>query len=143
MRLIVRLAVAVLCVTGAAGCASHPARGGAASLESWNENHPEAARELCGWASAHSQAATRLFEWEGTHPERAREFVDWAVIHPHQGLDTFVSEHPRWSDFDFITETHRPAATAFIAWARHHPEAAQALVNHPGGLKWAARHQSC
>lgn len=146
MRWSLKLAVAVLSVVGAAGCAStassHP-KSAAASLETWNENHPEAARELCAWANAHPQAATRLFDWEGTHEARAHEFVDWAVVHPHQGLDTFVSEHPRWDEFDFVTETHRPAANAFIAWARRHPEAAQALMNHPGGLKWAARHQSC
>jgi hypothetical protein len=35
---------------------------------------------------------------------------------------------------------HQPAANAFMGWCRHHPEAAEKLMSHPGGLNWAGHH---
>jgi hypothetical protein len=52
----------------------------------------------------------------------------------------FVVGHRNWEYFDKISESHRPAAEAFLAWARRHPEAAEDLVGHPGGLAWAGDH---
>ncbi|MGZ3459584.1 MAG: hypothetical protein ACXU86_13910 [Archangium sp.] len=142
MRHLVGVATAVVLALGATGCAHHQPVS-PAGIEQWNANHPEASRELCVWVSGHPDAARRLFDWEAHHPDGAHEFVSWAITHPGEGIGAFVSAHPHWSDFDFITETHRPAANAFIAWCRRHPRAAEALMNHPGGLEWAARHGGC
>lgn len=142
MRHVFGIAAVVLLVLGGTGCA-HKERVSPAGIEKWNANHPEAARELCAWAGNHPDAARRLFDWDAHHPDRAHDFVSWAITHPNEGIDAFVSSHPRWTDFDFISETHRPAANAFIAWCRRHPRAAEALMNHPGSLEWAARNGGC
>jgi len=128
------LAVAAACVTVA------PAGGG---IGEWNARHPQAARELCAWVQNHPDAARRFFEWDGHHYERSHEFVTWAITHPAEGIDAFVAQHPGWGNFDVMAETHRPAANAFIAWCRRHPQAAEDLMNHPNGLEWAGRHLAC
>ena len=52
----------------------------------------------------------------------------------------FVATHRGWPVFDEIMERHRPAAETFMAWSRRHPQAAEALMNHPHGLEWAGHH---
>jgi hypothetical protein len=121
------------------GCATGPApaRGG---MERWGETHPAASQELGVWVQTHPDAAARFFEWDGHHPERAHEFVTWSIYHPAQPIEGFVATHPGWQYFDQIVLHHRPAADAFMAWCRRHPQAAEALMNHPGGLDWAGHH---
>ena len=115
----------------------YPSEGG---IERWADNHPEAAADLGNWVKNHPQAARRFFEWDGTHPERSKMFVTWAITHPAEGVGVFIKEHPGWPIFDEIMERHFPAAQAFVFWCRHHPEAAEALMNHPRGLQWAGNH---
>ena len=124
-----------------AGCAHAPR--GDVQLSQWNAKHPEAARELCTWVSNHPEAANRFFEWESSHPERSREFVDWTIGHPAEGINAFVATHPGWSEWDWISETHHPAANAFMAWVRRHPRPAEDFVRHPAGERWAAQHLGC
>lgn len=148
MRRLVVLFAAVVSLAGATGCVAHtapppPANPGQAQMGEWNANHPEAAGELCVWVRNHPDAAHRFFEWGGHHPAKAQEFVTWTLTHPNRGIDGFVSEHPGWGNFDFMTETHHPAANAFMGWARRHPQAAEALTNHPRGLVWAGNHLGC
>jgi hypothetical protein len=120
------------------GCAHQPR--GEASIESWSNHHPEASEELGQWVRAHPAAAQRFFEWDSHHPERAHEFVTWTIYHPGQPIDAFVATHPGWPIFDDIAVHHRPAADSFMAWCRRHPQAAEALMSHPGGLHWAGNH---
>ena len=109
-------------------------------LEQWQKNHPEASRELGEWVKAHPEAAQLFFEWDGHHPERSKEFVTWAINHPADNIDVFVLSHKGWPYFDKIMENHRPAAEAFMAWARKHKEAAEGLMRHSKGLEWAGHH---
>ncbi len=129
-------------VTLLAGCAHH-GPSGEQQMATWNARHPEAARELCGWVQQHPDASAHFFEWDANHPERAREFVYWTVEHPAEGINVFVAAHPGWSEWDWISETHHPAANAFMAWVRRRPNAARDLVNHPAGERWAAHHFGC
>jgi hypothetical protein len=133
-RLIVALASSLLL----AACAHTPH--GEASLETWSGNHPQASEELGVWVRNHPQAAAQFFEWDAHNPERAHEFVTWTITHPGQPIDVFVATHPGWPYFDRIAMSHRPGADAFMAWCRRHPNAAEALMNHPGGLAWAGHH---
>jgi hypothetical protein len=128
------------------GCVVRAAPGpapSAASIEQWNVNHPEAARDLCAWVRTHPDAAHQFFEWDAHHPDRSHEFVTWAITHPGENIDWFVQQHPGWQTFDVMTETHRPAANSFIVWCRRHPRAAEALMDHPRGLEWAGNHLAC
>jgi len=109
-------------------------------LEQWQKNHPEASKELGDWVKAHPEAAEKFFEWDGHHPERSKEFVTWTINHPTDNIDVFALEHKGWQGFDKIMEHHRPAAEAFMAWARKHHDAAEKLMSHSGGLKWAGDH---
>jgi hypothetical protein len=109
-------------------------------LDLWSKRHPEASRELGEWVRQHPQAAKLMFEWDGTHPARSKEFVTWAIAFPAQPIETFIQTHPGWPVFDQIVGTHRPAANAFMGWCRRHPPAAETLMNHPGGLRWAGDH---
>jgi len=111
-----------------------------AGLEHWQHRHPEASRELGDWVRAHPNAAERFFTWDGQHPARAKAFVTWTIAHPRLGIDAFVVEHRGWPIFDDIVLHHRPGAEAFMDWTRRHPRAAEALMNHPGGLAWAGEH---
>jgi len=120
------------------GCAHDPpARAG---MDQWSANHPQASQELGTWVQTHPEAAARFFEWDGHHPERAHELVTWSIYHPAQPIEGFVATHPGWQYFDQIALHHRPAADAFMAWCRRHAQAAEALMNHPGGLNWAGHH---
>lgn len=109
-------------------------------LKMWQRNHPEASRELGDWVRNHPAAAERFFTWDGRHPARSKEFVTWTILHPGENIDVFVLSHRGWPIFDEIMERHRPGAEAFMAWARRHPRAAEALMNHPRGLEWAGHH---
>jgi hypothetical protein len=137
-----------LALAFALGCAHDPPPAAAAApppatptgLEQWSANHPEASRELGEWVRTHPDAAARLFEWDGHHPEKSKLFVTWALTHPAMTIDAFAAEHPGWPVFDQIIERHRPAAETFLLWCRRHPPAAEALMNHSGGLDWAGRH---
>jgi hypothetical protein len=113
---------------------------GPAGIEMWDRNHPEASRELGVWAREHRDAARKFFEWDGHHPERSHEFVTWAINHPGEGIRAFAATHPRWEYFDDIARDHVPAANEFMGWCRRHPQAAEALMNHPRGLEWAGHH---
>lgn len=109
-------------------------------LDMWSKNHPQASVELGNWVRNHPQAARLFFEWDGTHPVRSREFVTWAIRHPVAPIQAFISTHPGWPLFDEIVASHRPAANTFMDWCRRHPQAAEALMFHPGGLRWAGEH---
>jgi hypothetical protein len=120
------------------GCAHHPS--GEAGIEVWANNHPQAAQQLGVWVQQHPDAASQFFEWDARHPDRAHEFVTWTIYHPTLYIDAFMALHPGWPYFDNIAAHHRPAADAFMAWCRRHPQAAESLMNHPGGLYWAGHH---
>ena len=128
------LAAALLLLPAASTRAEPP------GLDLWSKNHPQASRELGRWVKNHPQAARLMFEWDGTHPERSREFVGWTVAHPAQPVGTFIALHPDWPGFNAIAQGHRPALNAFMAWSRRHPPAAEALMAHPAGLRWAGEH---
>jgi hypothetical protein len=133
----------VACGSSAPPAASPPAHAeppGEAGLETWERNHPEASRELGDWVKAHPEAAHLFFDWDGHHPHKSKEFVAWTLAHPGDDIDVFVLSHPKWEYFDKINETHRPAAQSFMAWCRHHPKAAEALMHHERGLEWAGHH---
>jgi hypothetical protein len=111
-----------------------------AGLDQWSRNHPQASRELGSWVQNHPDAARQMFEWDGTHPERSKEFVTWAIVNPGAPIQAFIETHRGWPLFDQIVATHRPAANAFLGWCRRHPPAAEALMSHSGGLRWAGEH---
>lgn len=137
-----------LSLAAAVGCAAPrpvpapPVQAAAAEgMEVWAQNHPEASRELGAWVKRHPRAAHRMFDWDGHHHDQAKHFVTWTIRHPKQNLDDFALEHGgRWEEFDAILEGHRPAALEFMTWCRQHGPAAEALMNHPGGLEWAGHH---
>jgi hypothetical protein len=130
--------MAVVSAVMIAGCAHEPPA--QAGMEQWSNNHPAASQELGVWVQTHPQAAARFFEWDGHHPQRAHEFVTWTIYHPAQPIEGFVATHPGWQYFDQIALNHRAGADAFMAWCRRHAQAAEALMNHPGGLNWAGHH---
>jgi hypothetical protein len=136
MRTLVFLTIAA---TITIGCATAPATR-QEGIEQWADRHPEASRELGEWVRVHPQAAARFFEWDGHHPEKSHDFVTWTISNPGAGLDAFVLTHRGWPVFDQIMERHRPAAEGFMQWARRHPQAAESLMSHPGGLDWAGHH---
>jgi len=143
MKRVALLAVVSLSLSGCVVREAAPLPRGEAGLAGWNARHPEAARDLCRWAAGHQDAARKFFDWEAKHPGKTEVLVVWTVEHPNRGIDAFVADHPRWDGFDWMTETHHPAANAFMAWIRQHPEAARDLAHHPGGLEYASRAQSC
>ena len=110
------------------------------AIERWADNNPEAAAELGSWVKYHPQAARRFFEWDGTHPDQSKIFVFWAISHSRESIDVFAVQHADWPYFNELIERHRPAAKAFINWCRHHTQASEELINHPGGLQWAGNH---
>jgi hypothetical protein len=141
---VVAVLVALLVIQGCAATVTPPPAVAIppreAAIERWADNHPEAASDLGNWVKNHPQAARKFFEWDSTHPDRSKLFVIWAITHPVEEIDVFVEQHHGWQYFDEIMERHRPAAQTFIAWCRKHPRAAEALMNHPGGLQWAGNH---
>ncbi len=143
------LTASALLVVGSIACATPrpvpppaPMQSGAeVGMEMWAQNHPEASRELGEWVKRHPNAAHLFFDWDGHHHDRAKHFVTWTIKHPNQNLDDFALEHSeRWEYLDQIMASHRPAANEFMNWCRQHHEAAEALMNHPGGLEWAGHH---
>jgi hypothetical protein len=134
------LATAALLALSLAACATPPPPRQQAGIEEWSQHHPAASQELGAWVQQYPDAASLFFEWDGHHPERAREFVTWTIYHPGQPIEGFVVTHPGWQYFDRISSTHRAAADVFMAWCRRRPQAAEALMNHPGGLNWAGTH---
>jgi len=147
MRLLAGVVTFTVLSSFAVGCAGQTpppnTNRRAEALAAWNTEHPQAATELCTWAKNHPEAASRFFDWAGHHREHSQEFVGWTLAHPNKHIDAFVTEHPRWGDFDWIAETHHPAANAFMDWVRRHPEAAEALMSHPGALVYASKSMSC
>lgn len=129
--------IAVTALIALLGLLPAMARAEPEGIERWQKNHPEASRELGEWVRVHPEAAQKFFDWDGHHPERSKEFVSWTVHHPGDNLDVFVLSHRGWPMFDEIMEKHRPAAEAFMGWARRHGPAAEALMTHPRGLEWA------
>jgi hypothetical protein len=109
-------------------------------MEAWEHNHPEASHALAKWVKEHPDAANKFFEWDARHTERAHAFVTWSITHPGEGPRKFAETHPDWEMFDEIMRDHLPAARSFMEWCRHFPDAAEALMNHPGGLAWAGHH---
>lgn len=143
MKRLLFCAIACAIAAVSTSCAtSRPAQSPAA-LERWNVNHPQAASDLCRWVSNHPNAAPAFFEWDSNHPQKSQELVLWTLAHQNQGIDAFVAAHPGWNKFDWMSETHKPAANTFLGWIRLHPRAAQDLMGHPGGLRWAAHHSGC
>jgi hypothetical protein len=138
MTRVIRSWLALFSTVMVIGCAHEPR--GQESIETWSEHHPQASQELGVWVQQHPDAAARFFDWDSHHPDRAHEFVTWTIYHPNLLIDGFVALHPGWPFFDQIALNHRPAADQFMAWCRRHPQAAEALMNHPGGLYWAGHH---
>lgn len=139
-RLSLILAGGLLILAGTACARPMPAAHAQPGLEGWERAHPEASRELGAWVRQHPDAARVFFDWDAAHPERAHEFVTWTITHRGEGIRAFADTHRGWGQFDLIMRDHQPAANAFMGWSRHHPEAAEALMNHPGGLNWAGHH---
>ena len=100
----------------------------AEAVENWAYNHPDAAFELWSWARENPAAARTFSEWDAANHERLKLFVTWALAHPGQGIDVFVDHHPDWTDFEDVMERHRSAAKTLLAWCRHYPAAARALM---------------
>lgn len=109
-------------------------------LQGWERAHPEASRDLGAWVHEYPEAARRFFEWDAAHPERAHAFVTWSITHRAEGIRAFEETHRGWEHFDVIMRDHQAAANAFMGWCRRHPDAAEALMSHPGGLNWAGHH---
>ena len=134
---------ALLALLGCAATVPTPAVANPAAriaIDRWADSYPQAAADLGTWARNHHEAARKFFEWDGSHPEKSRTFVTWAITRRGEGIDLFVAGHPNWPAFDRIMERHRPAAQTFVAWCRRHPNAAEAIVANPQGLKWAGNH---
>jgi hypothetical protein len=142
--LLAALAGATLSAGGVIGCAAQATvqvgQQPSGGIERWARNHPPASQALGEWVRVHPQAAAMFFQWDGQHPAKAKEFVTWTIYNPGAPIDVFVATHPGWPTFDQISMNHRPAADAFMVWCRRHPQAAEALMNHPHGLEWAGHH---
>jgi hypothetical protein len=136
----VAVAGTLLLMTGTASAHPMAAARARPTVEGWERNHPEASRELGAWVREHPDAARKFFEWDAARPERARAFVTWSITHPGEGIGAFADAHRGWEHFDAILRDHQPAASAFMAWCRRRPQAAEALMKHPGGLDWAGHH---
>jgi hypothetical protein len=135
------LAAALAAILSTWGCAQpRPPPSGHDSIESWERRHPAASKDLGTWVHEHPQAAERFFTWDSRHPGAAESFVDWSLAHRGADIDDFAVHHRSWDEFNSIMEHHRPAANAFMAWCRKHPDASQELMHHPAGLYWAGTH---
>jgi hypothetical protein len=113
---------------------------GAVVIDRWSDRYPEASQALGDWVARHPAAARKFFEWDSNHTGRAHDFVTWTIFNRNRSIDEFVRAHPQWPVFQEIMDRHRPAAESFANWCRHFPDAAESLMNHPGGLDWAGRH---
>jgi len=99
-----------------------------AAVENWAYTHPDAAFELWSWSRENPAAAREFSRWDAVNHERSKLFVVWALTHPGKGIDAFVDNHPGWADFGDIAERHPSAARTLLAWCRHYPAAARALM---------------
>ena len=141
-----RLVLGLATIGLAVGC-SHARRAppssgarGHDAIESWERRHPAAAKDLGNWVHEHPQAAERIFMWDSHHPGAAESFVEWSLAKPSADIDDFAGTHHSWEEFNALMEHHRPAANAFMAWCRRHPEASRELMHYPAGLHWAGTH---
>jgi hypothetical protein len=141
----IRWSTAILALALAAGPGYAPAHPNpnthpTAWLDVWKQNHPQAAQALGAWVREHRDAARQLFSWGGRDTFDALELLKWAVANPGQGLAAFVPLHPDWKDLNELNHSQGTAMDAFLAWCRHFPAAADTLVHHEWGLRWAGQH---
>ena len=100
----------------------------AAAVENWAYTYPDAAFELWSWSRENPAAARTFSRWDAVNHERSRIIVAWAITHPGKGMDAFLESHPHWTDFEQLAGRYRPAARTLLAWCRHYPAAARALM---------------
>jgi hypothetical protein len=124
---------------------------GEGAIKKWAHSHAEAAKDLDAWMKANGDAAALIVEWEGQHPKAAKKFVHFHIEHKDKGLADFESGHAAtakhkepemWVHFDKLMNDHKAAADSFIEWVRKHPKAAEDLMKHRQGLKWAGHHMA-
>ena len=147
MRTLTALLVA-LTFAGTTGCYARArvgprAQARMAPLVDWQNQHPEAAREICAWTDQHPGAASELLGWEAGHRGKAHELVAFAAANPAAGVGGFLQSHPNAGGFDFVAQQHPPEAAQLYDWAARHPAAADALLETPHALKFMARHPRC
>lgn len=111
-----------------AGTGFAPAAPAPAAVENWAYTYPDAAFELWAWSQDNPAAARTFSRWDAANHERSRVIVTWAIAHPGKGIDLFLESHPDWTDFERVAGRFRPAASALLAWCRHYPGAARALM---------------
>lgn len=99
-----------------------------AAVENWAYTYPDAAFELWSWSQENPAAARKFSQWNEANHERSRQFVAWAIAHPGKGIDVFLESHHDWADFERVAGRYRPAAGTLLAWCRHYPAAARALM---------------
>lgn len=100
----------------------------AAAIENWAYTFPDAAFELWSWSKEYPATARTLSVWDGANHERSKVLVTWAITHPGKSIDVFVENHPDWTDLEEMIKHHRSAAKTLLAWCRHYPGAAKALL---------------
>ena len=111
-------------------------------LAEWEHNHYRGAHALGDWVKQNPDAAKAFFDWDGEYPDAAKLFVGWAVNNRTAPIELFLKNHPNMTYFSDMSQQHRTAFNAFIAWCRAYPAAAEGLFNHPLGLKWIGAHLS-
>ena len=122
-RFCIAITIALLIAAGTALAAPTPA-----AIENWAYIYPDAAYELWSWSKEHPATARKLSVLnEGNH-ERSKELVAWALAHPGKGIDVFVENHPGWTELEDVIVHHRSATKTLLAWCRHYPGAAKALL---------------
>jgi hypothetical protein len=100
----------------------------AAALENWAYIHPDAAYDLLAWTKDNPSATHAFSDWGKTNNKRSKLFVTWAITHPGNDIDDFVETHHDWRDLGSVLRRHRIAARRLLAWCRHYPGAARALI---------------
>jgi hypothetical protein len=120
------------------GPASLPDQG--PPIESWATTHTDAAQALRAWVHENPDAARNIFSFDTKRPARTKALVLWAVHHPSDDVMVFAGMHPGWEWFGATMSKYRAGADQFLAWARAHPQAAEELMGHPGGLRWVGDH---
>jgi hypothetical protein len=118
----------------------HPVAEEPPHLEHWSEAHADASRALGEWIRQYPRAARAIFEWDAHNAEHPTAFVHEVANRPEETLDQYIHDHPDVHGFDSWAEANRPATEAFMAWVRQFPQAANALMEHHGGLAWAGEH---
>ncbi|KAB0663986.1 hypothetical protein F6V25_14320 [Oryzomonas japonica] len=123
-----RFCAVLLMALFVAGAGFAPAAPAPAAVENWAYTYPDAAFELWSW-SRDNPAAARIFSrWDAVNHERSRMIVTWAIAHPGKGIELFLESHPYWADVEQLAGRYRPAARTLLAWCRHYPGAAKALM---------------